>query len=373
MTMKSEDVQAILDGIAARELPANVDLWSGIQKRLPGKKHLKMRRFVPRTRLGWVAMLLVVVLSGGIIVYAIDFAVRQVIQRDPGLDAAYLAKYGQVVNLTQTLGNFSVNVQWVYADANRLAIGYTATVRDEKRYNNLSPRAALTFEDGTVIRQYGGYGSAIAYTDNNTVGTNAFIDSFAQNPAKPASAQARLRFSVMLEAIDQDVIKANSTIDANGNTRTSGLIGPVVGPFRFDLTIGEAPQRTVAVAQSSEDKGIKVTLQQVRITPSQAIALLCFASPDPQIQEWSILATIDTPKQKVSPFQVLQSTSRTSTPGCYENRFTSALYDDLGDWTLTVTNLIGRYPDLPDSDPQKFYRVAGNWTFKFTVDATAKP
>ncbi len=309
----------------------------------------------------------VALISGGSRARAMDAALQQLIDRfDPGLAGAYAAHYGQDVNLTQTVGNFSVNVQWIYTDANRITLAYTASVRNEKTYNNLSPRNTLAFSDGRHIRPAGGFGNGIVYTSDN-VGTNAYISNFIQDPANVATSQTKLRLSVEIEAFDPDLIEQQSTPDASGNVAPLGPLGPTVGPFIFEFNVAETPRRDVTVNQTSVDQGIKLKLQNVTVTPAQVLGTLCVVTSETSFSEWGPFASLTVPGAEINPSMLSGALYPRDEPNCFDLRFNVAYYANTGEWTISVPILIGNKQNLASDDPDKFMRLAGDWKFTFQV------
>src|SRR4051812_46636298 len=114
--MDEKAFSQILDTLAARHMPPDIDLFPDVQARLK-----KKRSFIPllqqrpaRLVASLVVCLLVVVTT----VYA-----AQLLVRDPGLRENMVTP----LNLSQTKGDVTVTIDWAYADANRIKLAYTVS------------------------------------------------------------------------------------------------------------------------------------------------------------------------------------------------------------------------------------------------------
>lgn len=113
--------------------------------------------------------------------------------------------------------------------------------------------------------------------------------------------------------------------------------------------------------QTITDQGIALTLREVRVTPSQTRVIVCFAPPD-AARGWTAIPRLTTTMGEVPggggvrPFV-------DGDLACQDYTYFAGLFDYAGEWQLEISALIGFGPGGGD-DQQ---RIAGSWTFTFTV------
>jgi hypothetical protein len=136
--------------------------------------------------------------------------------------------------------------------------------------------------------------------------------------------------------------------------------GAVVGTFTFDFGVPFIPARVAEVNQTVEAAGVAVRLERVVVTPSETRAYLRFDPPGEVETSWTPIVTLKAPgdEKGQSHFYSVDDDSPVHISG-----FLSPLYDRRGEWTLTVTELVGTELVPPYND----VRLAGPWVFRFRV------
>jgi hypothetical protein len=389
--MKEPQVTQILQELAEQEVPASLDLWPAIQARLQPQRHPSWwTRIVPATRLGWAFLALALFLALGAAAYAVAPILSRVSQMEAGLQHIEQSKLGQELNLSQTLNGITVTLQWVYADANRLVVGFMVNGPEDLPGNHaLSPaRVTLTDAAGTVFPGLVGYG-VTGQSDILKVslpsGEGAYLLTFDAAPieGEPAELDLQLVMEVETYVVPTPV---PSTPDVYEDM---GPLEPVVpmataGPFTFDFSVPFIPGRTVEVQQTVETAEVAVRLERVVVTPSETRAILCFDPPDGGSKEWTLITALDTGDGQELSGGVCSQLSGTSGEICYRDIYLDALTGRSGTWTLTVTELVGEDINQLESqilrqadsaavsvdavDAAKFQtRLAGPWVFHFVV------
>jgi uncharacterized membrane protein YgcG len=115
-------ITTVLHDITEQEIPNDMQsLWPALQRQLNGS-HRSTRHMRSLTRLGWVTLIVVLSLMVGAGAYA--FFQRGEGSRDSGLthvqDQHLITQIGDSI----TIGDVTVTLDWVYADAHRVAVEY---------------------------------------------------------------------------------------------------------------------------------------------------------------------------------------------------------------------------------------------------------
>lgn len=368
--MKGQQVAQILHELAEQEVPASLDLWPAIQARLqPQRRASRWARFMPATRLGWAFLVLILFLAFGAAAYAVAPILSQVSQMEAGLQHIEQAKLGQELNLSQTVDGITVTLQWVYADANRLVVGFTVNgPQDLPDGHALSPaRVTLTDAAGTVFPESVGYG-VTGQSDILKVllpaGEGAYLLTFdaARIEVEPAELDLQMVMEVETYVVPTPVPPASDVYEDRGS------LEPVVsmataGPFTFDFSVPFIPGCTVEVQQMVEAAGVAVRLERVVVTPSETRAILCFDPPDGDSKEWTLITALDPGDGQDLSGEVVSQLSGTGEKDCHRVTYLDALVGRSGTWTLKVTELVGF--DLVQPGEQT--RLAGPWVFPFVV------
>jgi hypothetical protein len=170
---------------------------------------------------------------------------------DQHLQGVAPSQVGQPLNLNQSLPGATVTVEWAYADAERILVGYSVVGDNGRRFD--PGEAALTLADGTVLKSYGGYGvtgqSDILGVDLPP-GEGSFMHTFA-NPDLGAGP-LKLRLTLYLSEFNMLPTRSTEagTPDASGQAVVSVTAmavavapGEVVGPYTFDFSVPVQPTR----------------------------------------------------------------------------------------------------------------------------------
>ena len=287
---RHERISAALHGYAEMRVPETVDPWPDIRESLSGDavaaRPGRLRRFrpVPRTRKQVILTLILVALftMGA---YAGSKWVFQTFQDElPGGNAREL---GTQLYLTQTMDGAKVNVEWAYADEQRVVVGYSVEdlKEDRKDYENdaelepilaSGPKDALpphivdiTDASGDDFKVVGG---TVYIDDEGTwMGPLANTAVFAAPDGLEPGEIHRFHFEVTLD---------ESPVFPPGATSVRDEPDPIIGPFTFDF---EIPVRTVGVVemnQTAEANGLTMTLDRVVQSPGRPQAIVCFDPPN---------------------------------------------------------------------------------------------
>jgi hypothetical protein len=294
---------------------------------------------------------------------------------DPG--AQQVAQNGLVteLQLVQTVDGFSVTVRQVYADANRIIIGYTVSGPVGHHFNNFQlRRPVLTDAQGTALPWRGGNGAGVQ------AGVGRYLDWYDATALPRAGSHdipLRLRAD-SLEAIEQvgplptpqprqSGAPASGTRVAQPSNETGGgssvSILDVSGPFTFEFAVPLTPGRVAEPRQTITANGMAATLERVVVTPSETRVYLRGIKP----QSAAELAVAG---WNSSRDRTLVK-NWTTDDGLLVYSFSASLVDRRDEWTLTIrpaANVRYGQPTLQGGTPPTSDVAAGTpWAFRFTV------
>ena len=298
---------------------------------------------IPKTRFGWAILVAAAILLSSTAAYAMSPLLRQLfLNSDAGLSHVEQLNLGQELDLTQTTSGFEVNVSRVYADANRIVVGYT--VNGPSLTNNFAMSLSLMDEGGGVSQLSEERSTA---TKN---GIRAFIASFDATGIRDTPSKLRL---------SMEPGQAPSVTDSMAE-RTWHSLGT---PVTFDLNVDAKIDRRISdLRQTDQASGVTLVLEQVRISPTSVNAILCDATTytEGEAPYWLSAGVLDT--ERGTNERVQSEASAMSIEGCHTLKFPAPhYYSQSGNWTLTVHELTA--PDHIQGNDKK---VTGTWTFQFS-------
>lgn len=309
-----------------------------------------------------IALLLALVIGGG--AYAIspilDRSLDRVQEHNAGFEYVRDNNLYHEVDLSRTIDGYTIHVQRVYADANRILVGYTLTGLEGQEFFNFWPRmATMITADGHELR---GSNLDEPVMDGNNLGEVLSFDTL-EGYVQPNIA---LRF--MIKDVDVYGKADQATIDA-------GLrkpIGHVAGPFVFDLIVPVIAGRVAEVNQTVTVNNVPVTLERVVVTPSETRMYVHFHDvPGKPVQDWQWSGH---PRLAVDDWASQQNEAEGGGYGdnprwVFSNNY--ALFDKHGEWTLTIDKLFGHDPAkvaaMKEGDTIQGEFIEGPWVFKFVV------
>lgn len=241
--MNKQQFQQVLHELAAQAVPSNRDLWPVIRERLAPRSHRTLQlRILPATRLGWLSLTLVALFVFSTTAYAVAPVISRLLNKDERLKTIDLARFSQPLDLSQTIENVTVTVQWAYADADWVLIGYAIHSSDGRRFDPYGE--TLTDATGIPFQWQGGYG----FTGHSDVlqatlppGEGTFVgifDNISGLSIMPRTLD--LHFTVYAQEL---VLPATQDIPSTTEAEVAQVQlepisgGTIVGPFTFDFNI----------------------------------------------------------------------------------------------------------------------------------------
>lgn len=293
----------------------------------------------------------VALLAGG--VYAVEPLLNSLFHWEPGAGHVFDSHLLQPVHESRQVGDFTVTIQDVYADANRVIIGDTVAVPAGHGYNGFEfINPVLTDQFGTVLTTRGGYGSGVRGT------AGADLVWYDAGPITQHPATLRLHLSA--DGIGGEVHAGSPDVASF----------QALGPLAFDFTVPFNAGRVAELHQSQTVGGATVTLERVVVTPSETRVYLSGVGPG-SIATLAVNAWSSDPNQgnALGP-----SSGWVTDDGLTTMSYEDALASEHGQWTLTVsvTNAVGAAvptPFVPGGTSQKavWATSGGPWAFHFNV------
>lgn len=287
MVERGEHLEKVLhECVEVGTTPGEADPWPAIRERVSERAGARVavgsrpsrrrpRLFLPRTGAGWAfaALLVGLLATGAYAATGLSYGLfREALPAEEG------PQVGEEIGQTETAGGARVTLEYAYADARYVVVGYT--VRDLEKDRSIDGRPsqlvpsidgglALTLEDGRRL------------TKPDDAMTFAVAPKEARAP-KPQTAvfkvpegvkpgeEHRFRLEVVLE---------ETGIRRPGEGSVPG--GPGPGPFAFGFEVPVRPVPVVEVNKEVEAKGATLTLERVINSPGRPQAVVCVEQPPP--------------------------------------------------------------------------------------------
>lgn len=368
MTEQADRMERALRGCAERGVPETVDLWPGIGERVVVRP--RRVRLVPRTRVGWVFAVLLVLAFGTVAYAASGVAYDLFRQALPGGEGPVL---GEEVGQSRTLDGAKVTLEWAYADTDFVVIGYSVEDLEEDRRNAGNP---ASLEPVWVSKEDEDVPSAPERRSELTDESGGDFDSIdgtamvAGPGSSPLEIRAPKAHSAVFEAPEgfetsrahdfrlnvflEELPVPSSMEEAEKGWRVEQK--PPIGPLTFDFEIPVKPVPVIEVNQKVEANGVALTLERVVNSPGRPQAIICIEPPNNDY-DWM-------PWVKHTGF----ASDEPITPRRVEgNCWSAALGDPVdGPSSVTVTEIWG--PPLSEKaakEDEDGKEIQGPWTFEF--------
>jgi hypothetical protein len=197
---------------------------------------------------------------------------------DRGLEAVRAANLGVFPNQSQTIGDTTVTLNWVYADAHRIALNYEVA-------NGSTPgmmyrsRFHLTDSADSFYMARNGGGSGFI----NARGNAEYTYSFGAGFYSPTTKQFMLRVEIALEP-DNGGFGGGSGFGTGvaipGQTPAPGIfvdngVQNSAVPFVFEVSVPVLPAVQIEPNQSVESNGIPLVLTSLSVTPTTTVVVVC--------------------------------------------------------------------------------------------------
>ncbi len=291
-----------------------------------------------------------------------------------GADTVLEHHLGQEVNLSQRLGGYTMTIERVYADANRVLIAYSIRPPTTgRRLWDMSTNLTVTDGQGTVLPERSLVGD-VGATEPETTLQGFDTATIIGNPR-----EVRLHLTVpWIEAMEQlhappaPGQSSGQTVQAFPGLPPAGAFGSVAvarsvgepdpwmqivrtfGPISFDVTVPFERGREFLPRQQVQAGGVTATLERVVISPTETRLYVSGLEPN----TFGILSTADG--------EVRDAASSWRWHDMTVYSFFTDLIDQHGEWTFAVKPMPPLHlPPGVTPPPGSTPANGGPWTFHF--------
>lgn len=328
-----------------KEAEPSRDWWHNAIARIKESKH-RSRWFglVPKTRLAWVLVPVLVLLVSGT-VYGASPIIRELFHNwATGVEEAGLA---QEMDLSQTIDGVTVKLERAYADENVVLVGFTVSGPEARYY---AEAGKLSTADGQNLRGMIGMGAV--------PGSQMILGSW-QSSERTAVITAFDASSLEGNPSELNLTLETSVADAATTGESSTMGKATIGPFKFDFSIPFHAGKVIEVSQTVEAAGVPVTLERVVISPWATRAMFSFDLPPEEDQSGYIpTVSLEFPSGKTQNFNfVFGGGSKAS----FAQYFVGDFSGEQGTWNVVVNKL---NIDRGNGEGEE---LAGPWIFQIDV------
>lgn len=358
ITERGELVQRVLRGCAEHRVPDTVDPWPGIKERAQERQRGPSRRvrLVPRTRIGWVFVVLAMMLFGTA-GFAATGWVDELFQ-DTASEIGE-ANLGVPLNEKQTVEDVVFTLERAYADEDNVVVGYSVGGFDNRAaYYPTSGMPVIADEADNTFEYVGGIGRVTDRLDNAVEeGKESELAFF--EPSKKLQPSGKHRFELGLNYVP-DTEKSGQGGDSQDK--------PAARTLTFDFIIPVRKVDVIQVGQTVEANGVSMTLERVENSPARSEAILCFDPPSDEKYTWvPVVERSNIPESDVFTNEFPYYTKPEVAVGCVGYDLFRSLYDQPGTHSLVVTRIEGRVPATEPEVTKLKETIHGPWTFEFEV------
>ncbi len=183
---------------------------------------------------------------------------------------------GADVTIPQTVCGYTITIRRLYADVNRVAVGYTFAGPPDRHFSSVGLYTPVTLADahGPVGQEMTGFGDPIVGGVSNNVAV--FDASAVATTTAPLVARLTIPTLHLYAATPLTAPQACERVGVRGpdpaHPGTQSYPLTVTGPFTFDITAPVTTSvRTAEINQTvTSSHGTAVTLERVVVTPSEA-------------------------------------------------------------------------------------------------------
>jgi len=298
-----------------------------------------------------VLAIMVVAIIGAGVVLAINTLLWQFISDDDGLQSVD----GIELNLSATIDDFTLNIEWGHMDANRLSIGFAVSGFDcpDEQYLFCDVGVRLLDEHQAQLPLLSSQGQ-----DEGE--TRSYLYNFDASSMQTQSAE--IEFQLEVEPFGVTLSEPSDV----GSTVMETIQTPLNAPLILTFSLGtNAQARVLNVVQSAKDSGYTLSLHRVILTPSQTRVLICFMPPDLN-RVWTTIPYLTAGDVEVAGGGAVQPIVEVGEgreeETCNEFTYNAAMFDYTGEWRLEIRELVGMGDVGTDQQ-----RIPGSWVFDFVV------
>lgn len=359
--MDERQFQHLLSQTLEEDIPT-VDLWNQLQNKQPVVSRQVVRHGF---QLGKVAA--VVAFTAFTTVAAYAFYQGVVVPSDPGitsLEAAEMLTYYDETELIEGPFEFeplAVTLDYAYADANRLTVGYTVSGQSPDENQPL-----MAFSNPTLM-----------IGPEGRVFDRLMLLANEQTQAEPTeNTEAGYSSTLTANFIAGDVSLADGDMldlrllvdvavsDPGSDSPETGMI--MAGTAEFNFSVPFIAGTVIDLDGSATENAVAVSFNRAVLTPSMTRLEMCYALPEVQSPPgWSPVITLKIDGETVFEGETETyglETAYELNEECRGVIIPQALADQPGAWTVDIS-------EFRDLSGGRADAITGPWTFNFDVPA----
>ena len=297
--------------------------------------------------------------------YTADYAASQA-------PYAYIdrTKYGKHAGITQTRGDYTLTLNWVYADGNRMLVDFdllgpgVAAGSQRQITPRISMLGVIDGRNGTFLpdshTQMSGQEKAGGYRYLVQKDVAHLLDQYG-------SRDLEFSLTIALDATQIKPVPSGTPAgpDATWTTESEPIERirerNIVEPFNIHVNVPFVPARIARLVQTASTNNVDISLQRFRVSPSEIRSYMQVEAGDRTFNptNWEISASAQVNEWDALMFRTRRPpyghmlTSNLGMHTIYDN-----VYDQEGEWTFTVRKLLNN---------QTQEVIEGPWVFKILV------
>ena len=324
---------------------SSIDLWPAIQTQVRASKAPPRRV----SRIAWASGIALIALLGIASVTVVLSLTERAAAVDAGIDAVYRAGLTTSINQSQTVGNVTVTLEWVYADPLRVLVAYSTDAGRQEDFRPGTYVESLSLTNGTQLQQIGGVG----YVDTHT--QMADISQLLMPDLPPGTDM--LDGQLALRVNDESVLLSTDDSSELKMYRPEAL-----STLYFDVHIPITSARILLPEQQVSAANRTMRLERLSVAPSGVRADICFDIPSADTYDWQLVGEAQGGGKSID----YAATSLVDDdPTCRAVVFLEPLPLDASSYIVRITEIVGLPTERPEDD---IIRIAGPWVFDVSAD-----
>jgi hypothetical protein len=191
---------------------------------------------------------------------------------------------------SQSVGDVNVTLDWAFADAKRVAVGYTVRgLPDISEATELLGWIDLAANQGVTLPEAEDGASTITRLENEP---GVLQGTWSVVYAEPLSMEEiDLHLEITLDNTQRNQIIAPFPFPPEATPYPPGIFPPTlpdktIGTFSFDFTAPVYPLQISGPLPAVAANGIEMWIERVELTPSFSSFTLCYPKPTPSDKDW---------------------------------------------------------------------------------------
>lgn len=204
---------------------------------------------------------------------------------NPVMDSIREAGLIEDLDMSQTVGDVTVTLDWAYADVQRIELQYTVTTAGSVTPSSLQPPYSspqLSDSNGAIFSFASSTAPSSDSSDELVVNLGYYTQVFrpSEQPDEMILDNEYFNVDSLPESLDLELTLNLGDYTVPEGLPDAGTQVAAVGPFVFDFTVPLYPATIIEPMQTVDAEGIPVTLEQISVTPANTSVRVCYPLPD---------------------------------------------------------------------------------------------